>query len=226
MRYVLTGPLRSTGPLRKLGTRPLGETGLLRDQQPVEQLLAQVDKLLIETDQLSARFAAISDVAVAVNSSLRFDDILELLVDKARHALGFDYCAVGLLQEAPGLRGQAYNLCSEGEITQLDMLNAMTDALGLPRITKRAPFGLAMRFAFLKEAFAKLLRRREPPTITRFIVYLVGRRTEYSIAKARRELGWRPQVNIQDGVQRSLAWFHAVAPEVLPRFTVPVLATK
>src|SRR5438132_8336639 len=100
MRYVLTGPLR------KRGTRPLGETGLLRDQQPAEQLLAQVDKLLIETEQLSARFAAISDVAVAVNSSLRFDDILELLVDKARHALGFDYCAVGLLQEG----GQAYNL--------------------------------------------------------------------------------------------------------------------
>src|SRR6476660_1721709 len=92
MRHVATGPLRVTGPLRKRGTRPLGETGLLRDQQPAEQLLAQVDKLLTETEQLSTRFSAISDVAVAVNSSLRFDDILELLVEKARNALGFDYC--------------------------------------------------------------------------------------------------------------------------------------
>src|SRR5215210_1682324 len=57
-----------TGELKKRGTRPLGETGLLRDQQPAEQLLAQVDKLLTETEVLSARFAAISDVAVAVNS--------------------------------------------------------------------------------------------------------------------------------------------------------------
>jgi len=126
----------------------------------------------------------------------------------------------------PSAVGQAYNLCSEGEITQLDMLNAMTDALGLPRISKRVPFGLAMRFAFLKEAFAKLLHRREPPTISRFIVYLVGRRTQYSIAKAQRELGWQPRVNIQEGVQRALVWFHSVARDVLPHFTTPVLATK
>lgn len=126
----------------------------------------------------------------------------------------------------PGAVGQAYNLCSEGEITQLDMLNAMTDALGMPRITRRVPFGLALRFAFLKEVVAKMLRRREPPTISRFIVYLVGRRTQYSIEKARRELGWRPQVNIQDGVHRSLTWFHNVAPDVLPNLTLPILATK
>src|SRR5947209_8977400 len=91
MRY---GP---TDPLPKRGTRPLGETGLLRDQQPAEQLLSQVDKLLVETGVLSARFAAISDVAVAVNSSLHLDDILGVLVEKARPALGFDYCAVGIL---------------------------------------------------------------------------------------------------------------------------------
>ncbi|MCI0684479.1 MAG: NAD-dependent epimerase/dehydratase family protein [Gemmataceae bacterium] len=125
-----------------------------------------------------------------------------------------------------GAVGQAYNLCSEGEVTQLDMLNAMCDALGIPRITRRVPFGLALRFAFLKEAFAKLLRRREPPTVTRFIVYLVGRRTQYSIDKARRELGWRPHMNIQEGLHRSLTWFHQVAPDVLPSLTLPVLATK
>src|SRR5438552_10851278 len=108
MRYVLTGPLRSTGPLRKQGTRPLSETGLLRDMQPAEQLLAQVDKLLIETELLSARFAAISDVAVAVNSSLNLNNILDVLVEKARHALGFDYCAIGMLSDD----GQTYRLRS------------------------------------------------------------------------------------------------------------------
>jgi len=126
-----------------------------------------------------------------------------------------------------GAIGQAYNLCSEGEITQRDMPNAMTDALGMPRITRHAPFGLALRWAFLQEAWAKLWRRREPPTITRFIVYLVGRRTQYSIAKARTELGWRPRVSIQAGVHQSLVWFQSAAPAMLPpNFTLPVLAGK
>ncbi|MFL5732715.1 MAG: GAF domain-containing protein [Chloroflexia bacterium] len=97
-----------TGPLRKLGTRPLGETGLLRDQQSTEQLLAQLDKLLVETEVLATRFTATSDVAVAVNSSLHLDNILDVLVEKARPALGFDYCAVGMLQEG----GQTYSLRS------------------------------------------------------------------------------------------------------------------
>jgi hypothetical protein len=33
---------------------------------------------------------------------------------------------------SPDAVGQAYNLCSEGEITQRHLLNALTDALGLP----------------------------------------------------------------------------------------------
>lgn len=104
--------------------------------------------------------------------------------------------------------GQAYNLCSEGEITQADMINALTDALGLPRIQKHVPYFLAMRFAFLKEAWARLLRRKKPPTITRRAIYLIGRPTRYSIAKARRELGWQPRVSIVEGVRRSLEWYH------------------
>jgi nucleoside-diphosphate-sugar epimerase len=88
------------------------------------------------------------------------------------------------------------------------------------------PFGLAMKFAFVKELIARMLMRREPPTITRFIVYLVGRRTQYDISKARRELCWRPQVNIQEGVRRSLVWFQAAAPGVVPEMKVPVLTTK
>ena len=43
----------------------------------------------------------------------------------------------------PQAVGQAYNLCSEGEVKQIDLLNAMTDALSLPRITKSRPYWAA-----------------------------------------------------------------------------------
>src|SRR5438874_4446045 len=91
-----------TGELRKRGTRPLGDTGLLRDHQTPEQLLGQVDKLLTESELLAVRFAAISDLSVAINTSLRPDDILDVIVSKARHALGFDYCSIGMLNEGGG----------------------------------------------------------------------------------------------------------------------------
>jgi nucleoside-diphosphate-sugar epimerase len=117
--------------------------------------------------------------------------------------------AAGILLAAnhPDAKGQAYNICSEGEVKQKDLLNALTDALSLPRVTKHVPYGLAIRYAFVLEAIAKLLRRSKPPTITRRAIYLIGRSTQYSTQKARTELGWKPQVDIQEGVRRTLEWF-------------------
>ncbi|MCI0378294.1 MAG: NAD-dependent epimerase/dehydratase family protein [Gemmataceae bacterium] len=117
--------------------------------------------------------------------------------------------AAGVIAAAnhPNSVGQAYNLCSQGEITQRQMVDTLTDALGLPRIQKRVPYGLALRFAFLKEFFAKLFFRKKPPTITRRAIYLIGRPTLFSIDKAKSELGWSPRVKIDEGVRRTLDWY-------------------
>jgi nucleoside-diphosphate-sugar epimerase len=107
----------------------------------------------------------------------------------------------------PKAQGQAFNLCSEGEVTQKDMINAMTDALGLARITRHVPYFLAMRSALVAESLARLCRFKDPPRITRRAIFLIGRPTYYSIAKARSQLGWVPRVRIQEGVRRSMEWY-------------------
>src|SRR5262249_17986331 len=114
-----------------------------------------------------------------------------------------------LAANSPKAVGQAYNLCSEGEITQKDLINSLTDTLKLPRITKHVPFFLAMRFAFLKELFARLLGRKQPPTITRRAIYLMRRPARFSIEKAKRDLGWRPRVSVREGVPAALDWYFA-----------------
>jgi len=115
-----------------------------------------------------------------------------------------------LAAEHPGAVGQAYNLCSEGEITQRDLINTLTDNLKLPRVTKRVPYAAAIRFAWLKEAWAKLRGSAKPPTITRRAIYLIGRPTMYDISKAKAELGWKPEVKIAEGVAKTLAWYKTV----------------
>ena len=87
------------------------------------------------------------------------------------------------------------------------MINTMTDALGLARITRHIPFFLAMRSAFIAESFARLCRFKNPPRITRRAIFLIGRPTYYSVAKARSELRRAAQVGIQEGVRRSLKWY-------------------
>lgn len=115
-----------------------------------------------------------------------------------------------LAAQHPAAVGQAYNLCSEGEITQRDLINALTDAANLPRVTKSVPYAAAIRFAWLKEAWAKLIRSPKPPTITRRAIYLIGRPTMYDITKAKTQLGWKPEVRIADGVAKTLEWYKSV----------------
>jgi nucleoside-diphosphate-sugar epimerase len=102
--------------------------------------------------------------------------------------------------------GQAYHLSSAGELTQRALSDALTAALGLPPIRRRVPFRLAFWGAFLLEALGRLLRRPHPPMITRYAISLLGRPTQFSIEKARTQLGWQPRVGIEEGLRGSLEW--------------------
>jgi nucleoside-diphosphate-sugar epimerase len=135
-----------------------------------------------------------------------------------------DVAAGAILAAAhPQAVGQAYNLCSVGEVKQKDLLNALTDALSLPRITKHVPYFLAIRFAFVKELIARLLRRDRPPTITRRAIYLIGRSTQFSTEKAYSQLKWKPQVNIQEGIRRTLQWYCSLPENRQIQIKTPVL---
>jgi nucleoside-diphosphate-sugar epimerase len=134
--------------------------------------------------------------------------------------------AAGIILAAnhPDAKGQAYNLCSVGEVKQIDLLNALTDALSLPRVTRHVPFWLALRFAFLSECWKAMIFSKSPPAITRRAIYLIGRSTQFSTQKARTQLGWKPQVTIQEGVRRTLEWFTSLPENKHLKFKTPVLA--
>ena len=123
----------------------------------------------------------------------------------------------------PGAVGEAYNVCSEGEVKQIDLLNALTDALSLPRVTKHVPYGLAIRWAFVLECCKRMVFSKRPPTITRRAIYLIGRSTRYSSEKARTQLGWKPQIDIREGVKRTLEWFVSLPENQHIRIKEPVL---
>ncbi len=107
----------------------------------------------------------------------------------------------------PKAVGQAYNLSSSGEITQRELLDLLTDLLGLPRIRKQTPFRLAFGIGLFSEIVGHLIFLKRPPHITRYGVSLVGRSTGFSTAKARGDLGWKPQIGIQQGLRETLEWY-------------------
>jgi nucleoside-diphosphate-sugar epimerase len=116
--------------------------------------------------------------------------------------------AAGAIRAAQSSRaaGQVYHLCSEGEITQRQFLDTLTDHLELPRVTRQVPWRLAHWSGFAGEALARLRRWNRAPYVTRYSVGLVSRPVEYRIDKASQELGWRAEQPIREGLITTLKW--------------------
>jgi nucleoside-diphosphate-sugar epimerase len=117
--------------------------------------------------------------------------------------------ADGVLRAAsvPAALRRIYNLSSEGAIAQRDFLDALTDALGRPRVSRRFPFWLAFTSGFVAECFGRSLGLSKPPNLTRYAVALLGRSTRFSIERARRELGWSPTMAPLEGLRKTVDWF-------------------
>jgi nucleoside-diphosphate-sugar epimerase len=102
--------------------------------------------------------------------------------------------------------GQAYNLSSDGAIQQREYINKIAECMGCPPVTRKVPYRVARGAAFLMELFGHALGRKKPPLVTRYSVWLIGRRCFFSSEKARRELGWKPTVGYDEGIRLSVDW--------------------
>jgi nucleoside-diphosphate-sugar epimerase len=117
-----------------------------------------------------------------------------------------------LAAEHAGAVGQAYNLSNDGVITQQEYFDRMADALGAARVKRHVPYRVAKSAALLMEVAGHALHRRQPPLVTRYAVWLMGRRCFFSCEKARQQLGWQPTISYEQGIAQAVAWCKKNAP--------------
>ncbi len=101
--------------------------------------------------------------------------------------------------------GQAYNICHDGILTQRQYFNMVAEAIGEPPIKKTVPYGVAYGAAFVMECFGHFFRTKNPPLVTRYAVWLIGRLCFFECDKIKKELGWSPTVSYEDGVPAAVA---------------------
>jgi 2-alkyl-3-oxoalkanoate reductase len=135
-----------------------------------------------------------------------------LIVGKGDNPLSAVYAGVvadGAILAArdPESRGEAYNITSQGRITQREFLDLFAQALAVPRVARQVPYALAFAGGFLLELQGRLLFREQPPRVTRYGAWLLGRYLEYSTEKARARLGWSPAIGYAESIERTVRWF-------------------
>ena len=111
-----------------------------------------------------------------------------------------------LAANCPTAIGEAYNLCSAGEISQKEMFDTLTSALGLSPIRIGFPYRVAYTAGLISELFGFAIRFRHPPHLTRHGVSLIGRPPRFRADKAREHFGWVPQIRAEDGLRETLAY--------------------
>ncbi len=107
----------------------------------------------------------------------------------------------------PGSVGQAYNITNQGKITQAEFLNLFAEACGAPPVVRHIPYPVVFATALVLETHGRLLRRVQPPLISRYATWLMGRHLDYSTAKAEARLGWSPAPSYHESIARTIHWY-------------------
>jgi nucleoside-diphosphate-sugar epimerase len=107
--------------------------------------------------------------------------------------------------------GQAYNLTDGEAVTRRRFIEAVCAGLDLPRPSSvPLPLWLGRLLAWCMEGWARWRRATKAPRLTQARLKFLGLNLDFSIEKAKRELGYRPRYSFDEGMRQTLAWFQAI----------------
>lgn len=116
-------------------------------------------------------------------------------------------CHVANLTEAltlalsEGQGGEAYFVADDGERSVREFLTALVDTRGVGIPDKSVPGWLVRPLAQGLEVAWRALRRRGTPPLTHFAVAMMSRTVTVRDDKARTQLGYRPRLSFEEGLQ-------------------------
>jgi len=122
-----------------------------------------------------------------------------VFVDNAAeaHLLALDRLAIG----SP-IAGKVYFISQGDPVTLEALINSWLAADGFPPETRRVPVGVARFLGATFEAIYRLLRLSGEPPLTLAMVELMSTAHWFNIDAARRDLGYKPRVNMAEGMAR------------------------
>ncbi len=115
--------------------------------------------------------------------------------------------AVFLAIDSQQAVGQVYNLTDGEFVSKEQFIGAIADALGLARPTRRPPLWLAKIATRVSESWARFRGYTQAPRLNFATLKFLGLNLDFSIAKAERELGYRPRVAFSDAMAETMAWY-------------------
>jgi len=171
-----------------LGARALLEVGVLR----LKALYGPGDRALLPRLLEAAREGRLVQLG---NGQNRLDFTY---IDDAALAV-----VLALEHAAPFPVRPVWHITGGEHVRVWDVIYRILEHQGIPRKLPKIPLELALLTATALEGLSRITGKE--PALGRYITLLLARNQTYDIGKARRELGYAPQVPFEEGLRRTLA---------------------
>lgn len=114
--------------------------------------------------------------------------------------------AARALENNPKAAGRAYFISNDEPVLLWELIEKMIEIYGLPTIQHSISRSKAKFVAGFIELFYKTLRIKREPPLTRALALELSTSHWFDISSAKRELGYRPEVSMEEGFQRLGDW--------------------
>ncbi len=104
--------------------------------------------------------------------------------------------------------GNVYNITNDRPLTQSEMYDAIADAVGGTHPKIHLPYLPIYYGSIVAERVVARVTHTKP-VVTELGALMFGSDNRHSVEKARRELGFEPQVDLYEGIKLSAVWFNA-----------------
>jgi nucleoside-diphosphate-sugar epimerase len=154
-----------------------------------------------EDNHLIPRILARADKLVQVGNGRNLVDTI--YIDNAAEA---HILAAEKLQLNQALSGKVYFVSQGKPIALWEMINRILQAGGKKPVTRSIPSGPAYAVGACIELAYQLLRLSREPMMTRFLALELSQPHWFDISAAKRDLGYRPGVSTEEGLERLKSW--------------------
>jgi nucleoside-diphosphate-sugar epimerase len=114
---------------------------------------------------------------------------------------------VALCGERADAAGRTYVVSDGRRVSWRQLLEGIAGALEVPCSFTDVPSVLAYPVAVLWEGVNGLLFPDRDPTLTRYRVAVAARDLFFDAARARRDLEWKPKVDLEQAIDKTVAWY-------------------
>ena len=114
--------------------------------------------------------------------------------------------AAEALKKNPACSGKPYFISNGEPVNLWKFVNRLLEMTRLSPLEKHVSPGSARFIAYLNEIPYRLLPLKGQPTLNRFLVEELSTSHWFNISAARRELGYEPGVDIEEGLRRLGEW--------------------